>query len=140
MNFSVRASVLALMSSGLLASRAFFKSSLASSIPFFSSSEIFPSMSFRVFSVSYTRVSALLRSSIASFFFLSSAAYCSASLTFWLISSSVRFVEDVIVIACCFPVPRSLALTFTIPLASISNVTSICGTPRGAGAMPVSWN
>ena len=36
--------------------------------------------------------------------------------------------------------PRSLADTFTMPLASMSNVTSICGTPRGAGAMPVSWN
>ena len=25
-------------------------------------------------------------------------------------------------------------------MASMSNVTSICGTPRGAGGMPVSWN
>ena len=45
-----------------------------------------------------------------------------------------------IVIFCSLPVPRSLALTFTMPLASISNVTSICGIPRGAGAIPVSWN
>jgi len=35
-------------------------------------------------------------------------------------------------------VPLSLAFTCKIPLASISNVTSICGTPRGAGGIPVS--
>jgi hypothetical protein len=34
----------------------------------------------------------------------------------------------------------SLADTLTIPLASMSKVTSICGTPRGAGGMPTSWN
>ena len=27
-----------------------------------------------------------------------------------------------------------------MPLASMSNVTSICGTPRGAGGMPSRWN
>ena len=41
-----------------------------------------------------------------------------------------------IVMCCSFPVPRSLADTFTIPLASISKVTSICGTPRLAGGIP----
>ena len=46
----------------------------------------------------------------------------------------------VIVMCCSLPVPRSFADTFTIPLASISNVTSICGTPLGAGAIPSSWN
>ena len=45
----------------------------------------------------------------------------------------------VIVISCALPVSRSLAETFTMPLASIENVTSICGTPRGARRMPVSW-
>ena len=44
------------------------------------------------------------------------------------------------VICCCLPVPRSFADTFTMPLASISNVTSICGTPRRAAGMPDSWN
>ena len=34
---------------------------------------------------------------------------------------------------CSAPVPRSFAETFTMLLASMSNVTSICGTPRGAG-------
>ena len=41
-------------------------------------------------------------------------------------------------ICCCLPVPRSLAPTWTMPLASMSKVTSICGTPRGAGGMPTS--
>ena len=31
---------------------------------------------------------------------------------------------------CSLPVPRSFALTFTMPFASMSKVTSICGTPR----------
>ena len=44
------------------------------------------------------------------------------------------------VIFCSLPVPLSLACTFTMPLASMSNVTSICGTPRGAGGMPSRWN
>ena len=34
------------------------------------------------------------------------------------------------------PVAWSRAVTWTIPLASISKVTSICGTPRGARVMP----
>ncbi len=40
------------------------------------------------------------------------------------------------VIFCSRPVPLSLADTLTMPLASRSNVTSTCGTPRGAGGMP----
>ena len=36
-------------------------------------------------------------------------------------------------------VALSLAETCTMPLRSMENVTSICGTPRGAGAMLVSW-
>ena len=43
-------------------------------------------------------------------------------------------------IFCSLLVPRSLAVTFRMPLASISKVTSICGTPRGAGGMLPSWN
>ena len=42
------------------------------------------------------------------------------------------------VMDCSLPVPRSLAETWTMPLASMSKETSIWGTPRGAGAMPVS--
>src|SRR5215471_13692505 len=43
------------------------------------------------------------------------------------------------VIFCSLPVPRSFACTLTMPLASMSNVTSICGTPRGAGGKPTRW-
>src|SRR5699024_5498085 len=39
---------------------------------------------------------------------------------------------------CSLPVPRSLAVTCTMPLEPMSKVTSIWGMPRGAGAMPVS--
>ena len=53
-----------------------------------------------------------------------------------LISSSLKPLEEVIVMCWSFPVPKSLALTFTMPLASMSNVTSICGTPRGAAGIP----
>ena len=38
------------------------------------------------------------------------------------------------------PVDLSTADTFNIPFASISNVTSICGTPLGAGGIPDSSN
>src|SRR2546426_4674772 len=43
---------------------------------------------------------------------------------------SLRPLEEVMVIFCSLPVPRSLADTFRMPLASMSKVTSICGTPR----------
>jgi len=46
----------------------------------------------------------------------------------------------VMTIDCTFWVPRSFAETFTMPLASMSKVTSICGRPRGAGGRPVSSN
>jgi hypothetical protein len=45
-----------------------------------------------------------------------------------------------IVMLCSLAVARSLALTCTIPLASMSKVTSIWGTPRGAGGMPTRSN
>ena len=49
-------------------------------------------------------------------------------------SASESPPEAWILICCSLPVPLSLALTLTIPLASISKVTSICGTPRRAEA------
>src|SRR5215467_4813980 len=55
-------------------------------------------------------------------------------------SSFDRPEEDVIVIFWSLPVAVSFAVTFRIPLASMSNVPSICGTPRGAGGIPVRWN
>lgn len=70
--------------------------------------------------------------------FLSSAAFASACLTIFSISSLLNPLEDVIVIFCSFPVPKSFADTFTMPLASILKATSIRGTPRGAGAIPSS--
>ncbi|CAH7685102.1 hypothetical protein BY996DRAFT_4544354, partial [Phakopsora pachyrhizi] len=38
------------------------------------------------------------------------------------------------------PVVLSAAETLRIPLMSTSNVTSICGTPQGAGGIPHSSN
>ncbi|RNA39294.1 hypothetical protein BpHYR1_005079 [Brachionus plicatilis] len=46
----------------------------------------------------------------------------------------------VIVILFDLLVDLSMADTFKIPLASMSNVTSIWGTPRGAGGIPDSSN
>ena len=43
-------------------------------------------------------------------------------------------------LCCSFPVPLSLACTLTIPLASMSKVTSTWGIPLGAGGIPTSWN
>ena len=44
------------------------------------------------------------------------------------------------VIFCSLPVAMSFAATLTMPLASMSKVTSTCGTPRGAGGRPTRWN
>mmetsp|Transcript_2787 Transcript_2787/g.8330 ORF Transcript_2787/g.8330 Transcript_2787/m.8330 type:complete len:286 (-) Transcript_2787:2294-3151(-) len=70
--------------------------------------------------------------------FLSSSANCSAFWTILSTSSDGSVDAPVILISCCLPVPLSVALTDRIPLASMSNLTSICGTPRGAGGMPSS--
>ena len=92
------------------------------------------------FSVWKSNASASFLASIPSLRFLSCASNAAASFTAFSISSSDILEPAVMVICCSFPVPRSFADTFTIPLASISNVTSICGTPRGAGAIPSSLN
>ena len=55
-------------------------------------------------------------------------------------SSERRPFSAVIVIFSALPVPLSSAETWRMPFASISKVTSIWGTPRGAGGMPVSSN
>ena len=49
----------------------------------------------------------------------------------------LRPEEPLISMDCCLPVAMSLAETLRMPLASISKETSIWGTPRGAGAIPV---
>jgi hypothetical protein len=41
---------------------------------------------------------------------------------------------------CSFPLALSFAETLSIPFASISKVTSICGTPLGLGGMPSRLN
>jgi hypothetical protein len=41
---------------------------------------------------------------------------------------------------CSLPVPLSRALTFNTQFASMSKLTSICGTHLGAGAIPSSIN
>ena len=69
---------------------------------------------------------------------MSSSLFASASFTIFSISSSLKPPEAWIWIFCSFPVPLSLAETLTIPFASISKVTSIWGTPLGAGAIPTS--
>src|SRR5205085_329669 len=43
-------------------------------------------------------------------------------------------------ICCSLLVALSFADTLTMPLASMSNVTSICGMPRGAGGIPIRSN
>ena len=68
---------------------------------------------------------------------MSSSACSSASFFIFSTCSSDNFVEDSIVILASFPLPRSFAVTFMIPLASISNLTLICGTPLGAGKISV---
>jgi hypothetical protein len=78
-----------------------------------------------------------LRACTSSSFLLSSAAFSSASFTICWISSSDRPELALMVILFSLPVPLSLALTCRMPLASMSKVTSICGTPRGrAGCLP----
>ncbi len=56
------------------------------------------------------------------------------------ISSWRSPLETLTWIFCSLPVPRSFAETCTMPFASMSNETSICGTPRGAAGMPTRSN
>src|SRR3989338_2773436 len=95
--------------------------------------------SLRVFSVVYTSWSAWFLVSASSFVLLSSSPNLSASLLIFSTSSFDRPEEEVMVIFCSLPVPRSLALAFRMPLASMSKETSIWGMPLGAEGMPISW-
>jgi len=52
----------------------------------------------------------------------------------------IKMSDDSMRIDWALLVPLSVALTFRMPFASMSNVTSICGTPRGAGGMPSRLN
>ena len=104
---------------------AFLKFEADVSIAFLSASETFDPCSLRFFSVACKSVSAWFLASTASLFFLSSSLFASASYTIFFISSSLKPPEAWIWIFCSFPVPLSFAETLTIPLASMSNVTSI---------------
>mmetsp|Transcript_15175 Transcript_15175/g.32695 ORF Transcript_15175/g.32695 Transcript_15175/m.32695 type:complete len:317 (+) Transcript_15175:567-1517(+) len=66
----------------------------------------------------------------------SSPANFSASCTMRSTSSELRVEAPVILMSWLLPVPLSEAITDRMPLASISNFTSIWGTPRGAGGIP----
>src|SRR3954454_18858083 len=113
---------------------------MAASISLLEASSMFSSRSLTWRSAWYAAFSAALRASASSRRRLSSSACDSASDTMRLISSSDRPEPALISIFCSLPVPRSFAVTLTMPLASMSKPTSICGMPRGAGGMPVSWN
>ena len=86
------------------------------------------------------RASAWLRVSTSSRRCLSSSACSWASRTIWSTALLSSIDEAVIRTCCSLPVARSLALTSRMPLASMSNVTSICGMPRGAGGIPSRMN
>ena len=89
----------------------------------------------------YNCSSMLFLDSMRSFCSASSLANRSASSTIRSISSlDKRPLSFVIAIFCDLPVDFSQADTFKMPLASISNTTSICGIPRGIGGMPSNWN
>ena len=106
----------------------------------FSSSDSLSSRSFSSRSPWYTSASASLRDSVAVRRARSSSACSAASRTIWSTSSLASIDEAVIATFCSLFVALSLAVTLRMPLASMSKVTSICGTPRGAGGMPSSRN
>ena len=71
----------------------------------------------------------------------SCSRYFSASFTIRSISSAESLpLSLVILMFSLLPVDLSAAVTLRIPLASISNDTSICGTPLGAGGIPLNSN
>src|SRR5262249_18215414 len=105
----------------------------------FSSSSRFPnSANDRMFESSRPSSRAWMRNSSARF--LSSSACCSASSMISVISRSVKPPDGLTTIFCSFLVAMSRAETLTMPLLSMSKVTSTWGTPFGAGAMPTSSN
>mmetsp|Transcript_2961 Transcript_2961/g.8290 ORF Transcript_2961/g.8290 Transcript_2961/m.8290 type:complete len:414 (-) Transcript_2961:748-1989(-) len=116
------------------------RSFMADLISLTRSSDSFDLYSSSDFSVECRRLSASFLACARSLRRLSSAACISASFTIWLIWSSLRPPDDWMAMLCSLPVALSRALTCTMPLASMSKVTSILGTPRGAGGMPTRSN
>src|SRR5579883_550581 len=134
------ASVLLLIAAASSPSFTVLSSWSALSIAPFSAAETLSPYSLRLFSVVWMSASAWLRASTSSRRFLSSAECASASLTMRWMSASERPPEAWMRMVCSLPVALSLAETLTMPLASMSKVTSICGTPRGAEGMPMRSN
>src|ERR1700694_2122183 len=133
-------SVADLMASTSEPPRASFTALSSASTFSFSSPENLSPCSRSNFSVEYTKVSALLRTSASSRLLRSSSAWDSASRTMRSMSSLPSEDWPVMVIDCSLPVARSLAATCTIPLAARSRGPSFWGTPRGAGGRSTSWN
>mmetsp|Transcript_15666 Transcript_15666/g.48501 ORF Transcript_15666/g.48501 Transcript_15666/m.48501 type:complete len:520 (-) Transcript_15666:374-1933(-) len=92
------------------------------------------------FFVVYASASASFFASASAFLAWSADAFSSASRTICSISASDRPPDDRMTTDCSLPVALSLADTFRMPSASMSNDTSICGVPRGAGGIPVKSN
>lgn len=108
----------------------------AASMGAFFSAGILSPYSFSCFSVWKTRLSAWFTLSTFSRAALSVDSLALASAFIFSTSSLLRPLPASIRIFCSFPVPLSFAVTCRIPLASMSKITSICGTPRGAGGIP----
>mmetsp|Transcript_7225 Transcript_7225/g.13590 ORF Transcript_7225/g.13590 Transcript_7225/m.13590 type:complete len:208 (+) Transcript_7225:351-974(+) len=70
----------------------------------------------------------------------STSKFASTSSKIFSTSSSLSFDASSMVMDCCCRVAQSLADTVRIPSMLMSNVTSIFGTPAGAGGMPRSLN
>src|SRR5262245_27208414 len=132
--------VLAVIASASVPFKASLRSASAFSIARRSPSPTLAPCSASAFSVVCTSASAWFLASTSALRFLSSSACDSASLTMRWMSASDRPPEAWMRICCSLPVPLSFAWTLTMPLASMSNVTSICGTPRGAGGSPTRSN
>mmetsp|Transcript_21935 Transcript_21935/g.65773 ORF Transcript_21935/g.65773 Transcript_21935/m.65773 type:complete len:406 (+) Transcript_21935:187-1404(+) len=126
-------------STGASSGRPSSAANLASTSPLVSSSNL-SACSSSDFFVVYTSASASFFVSSSAFFSASAAALSSASRTIFSISSSERPPDDRMTTDCSLPVALSLAETLRMPSASISNETSICGVPRGAGGMPTRSN
>mmetsp|Transcript_16093 Transcript_16093/g.54678 ORF Transcript_16093/g.54678 Transcript_16093/m.54678 type:complete len:364 (-) Transcript_16093:205-1296(-) len=104
------------------------------------SSSSFSPCSCRFFSVECTSESRSLRASIFSLRWASAAWLASASRIMDSMSASDSPPLDCTTMRCSLPVALSFADTLRMPSASMSNDTSIWGTPRGAGGMPTRSN
>ncbi|KAF5220741.1 putative heat-shock protein hsp70 [Trypanosoma cruzi] len=139
-----RASSYSSLSALGLSSRNCIASFTAASTALLSSALSFPpsfSLSFTWLRSEYATLSSEFRASTRSRTLRSSSSNSAASRTMRSISSSLRRpLSFVMVISSFFPDDLSTALTCRMLFSSTSKVTSICGTPRGAGGMPDSSN